>query len=369
MKCPHCPSELQPVILRHVQVGSCPSCKGLWFETSELAKFNHFDSDFPLYPDHSFDGTLLKSRCPQCEQLRLSRIPYSPGSKLYVERCSGCKGVWLDAGEIKKVRNILARKVIMHRRLRRLNDVVRREQEMWETYMERVAEEEDKRKVSTSEWLFMFLTRLPTEVWNPTRHVPKATITLVVINVFVFALQQFFKGSAAIHNLAFIPDQFRQGQHFYNVVTAMFLHGSMAHIAANLYFLYTFGDNVEDFLGWLNFTLLYLACGLTAQMSYFFSNMHSTIPALGASGAISGLIAAYMILFSRRKIFVMIVAWPVRIRAVWCGVFWLLLQILGAAEGRTGIAWSAHIGGFIAGAALIQIYLGCEHEYAPATFP
>jgi membrane associated rhomboid family serine protease/Zn-finger nucleic acid-binding protein len=286
-----------------------------------------------------------------------------------VERCSGCKGVWLDAGEIKKVRNILARKVIMHRRLRRLNDVVRREQEMWETYMERVAEEEDKRKVSTSEWLFMFLTRLPTEVWNPTRHVPKATITLVVINVFVFALQQFFKGSAAIHNLAFIPDQFRQGQHFYNVVTAIFLHGSMAHIAANLYFLYTFGDNVEDFLGWLNFTLLYLACGLTAQMSYFFSNMHSTIPALGASGAISGLIAAYMILFSRRKIFVMIVAWPVRIRAVWCGVFWLLLQILGAAEGRTGIAWSAHIGGFIAGAALIQIYLGCEHEYAPAAFP
>jgi membrane associated rhomboid family serine protease/Zn-finger nucleic acid-binding protein len=369
MKCPHCPSELQPVVLRHVQVGSCPSCKGLWFETSELAKFNHFDSDFPLYPDHSFDGTLLKSRCPQCEQLRLSRIPYSPGSKLYVERCSGCKGVWLDAGEIKKVRNILARKVIMHRRLRRLNDVVRREQEMWETYMERVAEEEDKRKVSTSEWLFMFLTRLPTEVWNPTRHVPKATITLVVINVFVFALQQFFKGSAAIHNLAFIPDQFRQGQHFYNVVTAMFLHGSMAHIAANLYFLYTFGDNVEDFLGWLNFTLLYLACGLTAQMSYFFSNMHSTIPALGASGAISGLIAAYMILFSRRKIFVMIVAWPVRIRAVWCGVFWLLLQILGAAEGRTGIAWSAHIGGFIAGAALIQIYLGYEHEYAPAAFP
>jgi rhomboid family protein len=369
MKCPHCPSELQPVILRHVQVGSCPSCKGLWFETSELAKFNHFDSDFPLYPDHSFDGTLLKSRCPQCEQLRLSRIPYSPGSKLYVERCSGCKGVWLDAGEIKKVRNILARKVIMHRRLRRLNDVVRREQEMWETYMERVAEEEDKRKVSTSEWLFMFLTRLPTEVWNPTRHVPKATITLVVINVFVFALQQFFKGSAAIHNLAFIPDQFRQGQHFYNVVTAMFLHGSMAHIAANLYFLYTFGDNVEDFLGWLNLTLLYLACGLTAQMSYFFSNMHSTIPALGASGAISGLIAAYMILFSRRKIFVMIVAWPVRIRAVWCGVFWLLLQILGAAEGRTGIAWSAHIGGFIAGAALIQIYLGYEHEYAPAAFP
>jgi membrane associated rhomboid family serine protease len=277
--------------------------------------------------------------------------------------------VWLDAGEIKKVRNILAKKVIMHRRLRGLNEVIRREQEMWETYMERVAEEEDKRKVSTSEWLFMFLTRLPTEVWNPTRQVSKATITLIVINIAIFVLQQVFDGSAAIHNLKFIPDQVRQGQHLYSVVTAMFLHGSVAHIAANLYFLYTFGDNVEDFLGWLNFTLLYLVCGLIAQMSYFFSNMHSTIPVLGASGAISGVLAAYMILFSKRKIFVMIVAWPVRIRAVWCGLFWLSLQILGAAEGRMGIAWSAHIGGFIAGAALVQIYLGYEQEYAPASFP
>ena len=356
-------------MLRRVEVASCPSCKGLWFDSSELAKFNHFDSDFPLYPDHSFEGTLVKSRCPRCEHLRLSRIPYSPGSKLNVERCSGCRGVWLDAGEIEKIRNILARKVIMHRKLRGLNDVVRREQEMWETYMENVAEEEDKHKVSASEWLFMFLTRLPTEVWNPTRRVPKATIALVVINIAMFALQQFFKGSSAVQNLFFVPDQFRQGQRFYSVVTAMFLHGNMAHIAANLYFLYTFGDNVEDFLGSLNFTLFYLACGLTAQMSYFFSNIHSTVPALGASGAVSGILAAYTILFSRRKIYVMIVAWPVRIRAVWCGLFWLLLQILGTVAGRAGIAWSAHIGGFIAGAALIQIYLSYEHEYAPAAFP
>ena len=369
MKCPHCPSELQPVMLRRVHVASCPSCKGLWFDSTELAKFNHFDSDFPLYPDHSFEGKLVKSRCPRCEHLRLSRIPYAPGSKLNVERCSGCRGVWLDAGEIEKIRNILARKVIMHRKLRGLNDVVRREQEMWETYMERVAEEEDKHKVSASDWLFMFLTRLPTEVWNPTRRVPKATIALVVINIAMFPLQQFFKGSSAVQHLFFVPDQFRQGQHFYSVVTAMFLHANMAHIAANLYFLYTFGDNVEDFLGGLNFTLFYLACGLMAQMSYFFSNMHSTVPALGASGAISGILAAYMILFSRRKIYVMIVAWPVRIRAVWCGLFWLLLQILGPVAGRAGIAWSAHVGGFIAGAALIQIYLSYEHEYAPAAFP
>jgi membrane associated rhomboid family serine protease len=143
----------------------------------------------------------------------------------------------------------------------------------------------------------------------------------------------------------------------------------MAHIAANLYFLYTFGDNVEDFLGPLNFVLFYLACGLMAQMSYFFADTHSIVPALGASGAISGLLAAYTILFSRRKIFVMIVAWPVRIRAVWCGLFWLLFQILGSVAGPAGIAWSAHIGGFLTGAALIQLYLSYEHAYAPAAFP
>jgi len=341
----------------------------LWFESHELAKFNGFDSDFPLYPDQAVEGKLVQSRCPQCKQMRLSRVRYAPGVNLKVERCACCKGVWLDSGAIERVRRILARTTIMHRRLRRLDEVVRREQEMWEAYSVQVAEQEDKHHLTGFEWLFMFLTRLPKEVYNPTRHRPYATIALVVINIVGYAVEKYLSNPAAIRTLTFIPESFLHGEYVYSIVTAMFLHGNLVHLAGNMYFLFTFGDNVEDFLGPLHFTLFYFTCGILSQLTYFLSNVHSTDPALGASGAISGLLAGYIILFSRRQIYVMIVAWPIRIRAVWFGLFWLELQTINAAAGRPGVAWYAHIGGFIAGAALIESYLAYERIYAPAAFP
>ena len=137
----------------------------------------------------------------------------------------------------------------------------------------------------------------------------------------------------------------------------MFLHANLIHLVGNLYFLYSFGDNVEDYLGPLRFTLLYFICGLSASLAHFASNVYSAIPTLGASGAISGILAAYMILFSRRKIYVLLLVWPIRVRALWYGLGWIGFQAVHAATSTGGVAWDAHIGGFLAGAILTKGYL------------
>jgi len=291
-------------------------------------------------------------------------MPYVPSGSLKVDRCISCKGVWLDASEIEKIRNLLAKKLVWRRRTRRLDETVRREQEKWEAYTAQVAEEETAHHMSGLEWWFMFLTRLPVEVHNPVRGFPEATIAIVVANVVVFVLQLMGINTAA---LAFVPGDFLRFINTYTVVTSLFVHANSIHLTANLYFFYTFGDNVEDFLGAGGFTLLYLAAGILGNLTHFASNVHSVIPAVGASGAISGIFAAYILLYPRRRIYFLVIIWPVKVRAIWYGLAWISLQILYVAfASSTRVALWAHIGGFTAGLVLVEVYLHFKH-LDPAT--
>src|SRR5262245_4660727 len=133
MKCPRCPAALQEIALHGHHTHRCARCQGLWFEAGELAKFNKFDSDFPLRHHDSTQGHITRSHCPHCDSL-LARIEYAPASSLEVDRCIGCHGVWLDGHEIDKIRHLLAKKLIRTRGMRKLDTTVRREQELWETY-------------------------------------------------------------------------------------------------------------------------------------------------------------------------------------------------------------------------------------------
>jgi membrane associated rhomboid family serine protease len=292
-------------------------------------------------------------------------MAYTPDGSLVVDRCIQCKGVWLDESEIRKVRRVLAKKLILHRRMRHLDEAVRREQEMWETYTAGVAEEEQRHQASRLEWLFMFLTHLPVEVYNPARRIPPATIGLMVANILTFGLQKMNPNITATY--AFVPTAFSQLTQLYNIVIAMFLHANLLHLAGNLYFLYTFGDNVEDFLGGARFTLLYFVCGIFAHLFLFATNTHSAIPVIGASGAISGIFAAYMLLYPRRKIYLFVIIWPVKIRAIWYGLGWVALQAFSATMmSSLNVAWWGHIGGFVTGVVAVETYLKYEHVY-PAT--
>ena len=332
-------------------------------DACELAKFNGFDSDFPLHPENSTKGKITRLSCPHC-QSPLSRMRYAPGGSLEVDRCISCSGVWLNAGEIRTIRTLLQKKLVMRRSMRKLDEAVRREQELWEAHTARVAEEEREEHVSGAEWLFMFLTRLPVEVHNPVRRFPKATIALILMNCVVFALEQRLTEDTVV-NFSFIPNQPLLLQQTYGLVTSMFLHADLMHVAGNLYFLYTFGDNVEDFLGPLKFTILYFLAGAGANLAHFFLDIHSAIPLVGASGAISGLLAAYALLFSKRKIYLMLLVWPVRISAMWYLAGWIAFQAAHTLIGTdTVVAWDAHVGGFVSGA-IITNALARRHSRGP----
>jgi membrane associated rhomboid family serine protease len=135
----------------------------------------------------------------------------------------------------------------------------------------------------------------------------------------------------------------------------MFLHGGWMHLIGNMLFLWVFGDNVEDRWGHLKYLLIYLVCGVAASLTHIFFNLNSNLPSLGASGAISGILGAYLVLFPKNRIRVLSRVGIVQVPAIVMLGFWILLQFISqmAEMGRTaessGVAYWAHIGGFLAG--------------------
>jgi membrane associated rhomboid family serine protease len=193
---------------------------------------------------------------------------------------------------------------------------------------------------------------------------PYVNYTLIVINTIVFIWEVkvtgFFTNEQAVaeifSNYGVIP-RFLLAGDLVSAITSMFIHGSIAHIAGNMVFLFVFGDNIEDRFGRIKYLLAYISWGLLATFVHSIYAIHSgsgEIPAVGASGAISGVLGAYLVMFPRAKIFTIIVAFfitSIRIPALAFIPFWFILQIIFAVMGSSGggIAYLAHIGGFAIG--------------------
>ena len=199
---------------------------------------------------------------------------------------------------------------------------------------------------------------------NPTKHFPLLTIALIGGNIFVFFWEFSYPGqtSTLFINYGLVPDTFVQSpiQTYPNVFSAMFLHAGFMHLAGNMLYLWIFGDNIEDVLGKVRFITFYLLCGLIAALCHVFMDTGSKVPMVGASGAISGILGAYLVLFPKAKVktlvFLGILITIIRLPAVILLIFWLGIQIYSnmamSSEGG-GVAWMAHIGGFVAGMVLI----------------
>jgi membrane associated rhomboid family serine protease len=147
------------------------------------------------------------------------------------------------------------------------------------------------------------------------------------------------------------------------LVTSMFLHGGVMHLAGNMLYLWIFGNNVEDAMGHARFVIFYLLCGVAAALAQALPNADSAIPMIGASGAISGVLGAYLLLFPRAHVLVLIPLGVftrlIHLPAMFVLGFWFVLQLINsalAAGGQGGVAWGAHIGGFIAGMILIPLF-------------
>ena len=151
---------------------------------------------------------------------------------------------------------------------------------------------------------------------------------------------------------------------YITLLTSMFMHGGWAHILGNMLYLWIFGDNLEDRLGHGRYLLFYLLVGLLASLAHVFTSVligdNLQIPSLGASGAIAGVLGGYLLLFPGRRVTVILVRIVTQVRAIFAVGVWFLLQLVGGlgvlGGGSDGVAYAAHIGGFIAGLALIKLF-------------
>jgi membrane associated rhomboid family serine protease len=200
------------------------------------------------------------------------------------------------------------------------------------------------------------------------------TYALIAVNVLVFFLE-LSGGDAFIQRWAFVPTRFLEnpGGDFVTLFTSMFMHAGWLHLLGNMLYLWIFGDNVEDRLGHGLYFVFYILCGLAATFAQLAFSANSSIPNLGASGAIAGVLGAYLIMFPRGSVNVLIGRIVTRTSALIAIGFWFLLQIFSqisafsaSSQSQGGVAYMAHIGGFVAGVVLTYL-LGGNRKALPPT--
>jgi membrane associated rhomboid family serine protease len=202
------------------------------------------------------------------------------------------------------------------------------------------------------------------------RSIPLVTFALIAVNVLVFVLE-LSGGDALIERWAFVPRRFLQDPigDFPTLFSAMFMHAGWLHLASNMLYLWIFGDNVEDRFGRIKFLFFYLACGLAATFAQLAFNMDSNIPNLGASGAVAGVLGAYILLFPGKQIRVLLGNAVTSVSALIVIGFWIVLQLFSGVASITttaadtgGVAFMAHIGGFFAGLLLTLVLRGNQRQ-------
>jgi membrane associated rhomboid family serine protease len=216
-------------------------------------------------------------------------------------------------------------------------------------------------------------------LWDdqPTKKFPLITVAIIVLNTIVYLYEASLgeKFTQFIYAMGLIPfeithhtDLLPAGPSiiYLTIFTSMFMHGSIIHLLGNMLFLWIFGNNVEEYLGKVNFIIFYLVCGLSAAFTQIFFNPNSTMPMVGASGAIAGVLGAYLLLYPRARVTTVIFFGffirLIKIPAVVVLSFWIIYQFLygisslAVKTGEGGVAWFAHIGGFIGGIILIKLF-------------
>ena len=211
-------------------------------------------------------------------------------------------------------------------------------------------------------------------------------LALIVVNSLVLLYQESLPPHAQmalLYSWAAVPAKILQGARvgpagghaaWLTIFTSMFMHGGLAHLGGNMLYLWIFGNNVEDLLGHVRFLLFYLLCGVLAMGAQILISPGSQVPTLGASGAIAGVLGAYLVRYPRARVYTLLLVFPfirvVRLPALWLLGFWFIFQLLaggvalGVQQGG-GVAYFAHIGGFVAGMLLIKV---CQRRRGPRCY-
>jgi membrane associated rhomboid family serine protease len=198
------------------------------------------------------------------------------------------------------------------------------------------------------------------------------TLILIAVNVVVFLYEMalpFYLQHRFIAQFALVPDRL----HLSALVTSMFLHGGWLHLIGNMWFLWVFGSHIEDAMGSLKFFVFYIAAGVASAVVQLMTNLGSPIPTLGASGAIAGVMGAFLLLYPRARVvtlvFIIIFMTTLEIPAAFMLLYWFAIQLLSGLGSLSnvsqaqGIAWFAHVGGFLAGILLVRVFRDNRPRY------
>jgi membrane associated rhomboid family serine protease len=281
--------------------------------------------------------------CPGCG-MPMQWRPLGPDSNLMLV-CPTCGGLWARPGQIERV----ALSLKGEKSLDQLPD------DVLDRYAEGLLDEEQQKEafervkeIGTSRPSFLapFFQFMPVSDAEELRRFSLATWSLIFLNValFIFALLS----KPLFREMAMVPAEVTRGLQLHTLITHQFAHAGVLHLLLNMWFLRAFGDRVEDRLGRWRFLGMYLALGVVAGLAYAYMDENSTTPCVGASGAVSGVMGLYAVLFPGVMLRVTFLLRTVRVPALFYLAFWFAMQAL--AGPREGIAVAAHLGGFFAGA-------------------
>ena len=326
--CPRCTFPLTPFTHKGEELDHCRRCEGTFVDHG-LAAVQFGPETHPDFWKQDYVTKLPVAstlRCPRCNERMDAYHLALDETALEIDECSTCHSMWFDSDEATHLCELMKDSAVH-------------------------AEAMSSRKGTIKSYIFQLLTQFPLEVWNPVRHRPYVVYALLTSVLAVFLWQTQFEVYLIEHyrQLLMVPADIVAGENLWTLVTAGFLHGSWMHLLGNMWMLWIFGDNVEDQLRKRHFIFLYMGALVAGNAAHLVAEWGSEVPLLGASGAISGLMGAYLVLFPRVKVWAMIAIFRVKLSTVWYLGLWVGLQVLMVYLEAGGVAWFAHIGGFVFG--------------------
>ena len=329
LTCPRCAvPSLEACTYEGKEVAICTRCRGLWCEPWDwdvegLGEAPVVGPFLERAPDIVAAGP-SKLACPECAT-PLTILNVREVENLEIDQCDRCGGVWFDHREWAYLEALRS----------------------WQSQRE-----SSERPTTWSEWFFQLVLWLPVEFNVPPRRFPLATFSIILLCFCIHLLG----GASRFADFGISAADFDSSRYLLTAFTHQFIHGGWPHLIANLYFLYILGDNIEDVLGPLRHFLLFLACGVIAAAVYLLLTPGGSpsMPLVGASGAIAGIMSAYLLLFPSARLTFMLIVFQFKL-PVWAWMaIWLAFQVAGLLRDAGGhVGWLAHVGGFAAGFLLV----------------
>jgi membrane associated rhomboid family serine protease len=345
MLCPRCNKAMEEVGGTQFTAYACASCGGAYYPHEEFRRHLAFARTLPVdqLPLDELFGRRVQSvfatggpelACPVCA-VAMEPFNYGYDSNVFLGKCPTCGGLWVERGQINQIARYLKGHPVLDHVAEGLVDEERQKQRF-----DRLAERAGPKRWPLAIPLFTFV---PVSNADELPNRPLLTWLLIGLNVLLFFLIVPDWHVA----MALVPKEIAHGRRLYSLVSYQFAHAGILHLLGNMLFLRAFGDRVEDRIGRLRFLASYLLLGVVAGLVHVFSDVFSKVPSLGASGAISGVMGMYLVLFPVSTIRVVVFYWTVPVPALLYLVVWFVIQT--TIPWTSHVAVAAHLGGFLAG--------------------